>query len=393
MKTSFSKALACTLAFCGALWLMAPGVPAEEPPTLTVQWLDGYAQLSITGPVGAACQIQYLTNLAQTDAWLPLADLTLASNPQPWVDLDSPVTGQRFFRVMTVVSNPPRTNMVLIPAGSFTMGGQPDGDIPMGYPTHTVYVSAFYMDQYLVTKALWDEVKNWNDGNGYSYDHEGSGKADTHPVQTLNWWDCVKWCNARSEMAGLTPCYYNEAGLRTVYKAGTNTPYVNWSANGYRLPTEAEWEKAARGGTSGHRFSWSDTDTISQDRANYKADWNLDENGNEITWDLSYPGGFDPLFMEGWFPYTNPVDYFTPNGYGLYDMTGNVWQWCWDLLGSYPYTPQSDPHGPSWSPDRVNRGGSWDEQVIYCRVAYRGSNKPFDAVWSVGLRTVRLPDQ
>ena len=79
-------------------------------------------------------------------------------------------------------------------------------------PTHTVNVSAFFMDRYEVTKALWDEVKAWNGGNGYSYENAGLGKAPTHPVQTVNWRDSVKWCNARSEQEGLTPCYYNEVG-------------------------------------------------------------------------------------------------------------------------------------------------------------------------------------
>jgi len=84
-------------------------------------------------------------------------------------------------------------------------------------PLHTVYVSAFYMDRYEVTKALWDEVKAWNGGNGYTYESPGSGKAANHPVHTVNWRDCVKWCNARSENEGRTPCYYNEAGLTTLF--------------------------------------------------------------------------------------------------------------------------------------------------------------------------------
>jgi formylglycine-generating enzyme len=253
-------------------------------------------------------------------------------------------------------------------------------------PLHTVYVSAFYMDKYEVTKALWDTVKSWNGGNGYSYDYAGSGKASTQPVQTIDWYDCVKWCNARSQKEGLTPCYYTDSGLTVVYKTGQVAPYVKWAANGYRLPTEAEWEKAARGGASGHRFPWSDVDTITQSRANYYSYWS--GGVPYYPYDVNPTSGHHPTFNDGVYPYTSPVGYFAANGYGLYDMAGNVWDWCWDWYGAYSSGSQSDPRGPASGSDRVHRGGSWADYAINCRSASRDG---YDPTWGsiyVGFRSV-----
>jgi formylglycine-generating enzyme required for sulfatase activity len=277
--------------------------------------------------------------------------------------------------VLTVVNAPAApTGFSLIPAGSFTMGDALDG----GGVAHTVNVSAFYMAKNLVTKADWDTVRTWAISNGYSDLAVGAGKASNHPVQTVTWWDGVKYCNARSQQEGLTPVYTVSG---EVMKTGTTAPVVNWAANGYRLPTEAEWEKAARGGLSGKRFPWGDT--ISQSQANYYA-------YSGYSYDLSGAvNNYHPTYATGSQPYTSPVGSFAANGYGLYDMAGNVWQWCWDWYGSYDTSSPTDPRGVSSGSDRVFRGGGWSNFALSCRVAYRNSRHPSGTNSVIGFRVAR----
>jgi formylglycine-generating enzyme required for sulfatase activity len=283
------------------------------------------------------------------------------------------------------------SGMALIPAGSFEMGDAL-GDCALygwcGYerPVHTVYVSAFYMDRTEVTKALWDEVYQWATTHGYSFEYGAGGKAADHPAHTMTWYDSVKWCNARSQREGRSPSYYTDSVLTQVYKSGQVAPYVKWNA-GYRLPTEAEWEKAARGGLSGKRFPWGDT--ISHSQANY---YSL----ADYSYDISPTRGYHPAYNDGVYPYTSPVGSFAPNGYGLYDMAGNVWEWCWDWWdGSYySSSPGSDPRGPSSGGSyRVLRGGSWYFLAWLCRAADRNYYWPDRGDDSIGFRSVLPPGQ
>lgn len=190
----------------------------------------------------------------------------------------------------------PPPDMVLVPAGSFQMGdsfGEGDSD---ERPVHTVYVSTFYMDKYEVTKALWDEVAAWAQAHGYDIGpSDGSGKAPNHPVCNVSWYEAVKWLNARSEKEGRTPAYNTSAAKTAVYRTGqvdVQTDWVRWDT-GYRLPTEAEWERAARGGCEGHRFPWCDSDTITHSRANY-------ESSSSYSYDTSPTRGYHPDYDTGY---------------------------------------------------------------------------------------------
>ena len=248
--------------------------------------------------------------------------------------------------------------MALIPAGPFQMG---DARVVAG-PVHTVTVSAFAMDKWEVSIELWESVRAWGNAHGYDLVAGGSYSAK-HPVHSVNWFDVVKWCNARSEKEGKVPAHYVDAAMIQVYRSGEKAPAgVKWDA-GYRLPTEAEWEKAARGGVAGKLYPWG-TDEISADLANYNA---------------SNKSG------------TTPVGSYGVNGYGLFDMAGNVWEWCWDWYGDYAQTAQADPRGPSSGTLRVIRGSSYSHIAEWCNVANRDSS-PGRANY-LGFRSVLPPGQ
>jgi len=290
-----------------------------------------------------------------------------------------------FYRVKAL--GPAPADMAYIPAGSFQMGdGFTEGD-SSERPVHTVYVSAFYMDKTEVTWAKWQEVQTWAAANGYDIGSVGAGRAADHPVHTVSWYDCVKWLNARSQKESRSPCY-TVGGA--VYKAGQYDDIAcNWSANGYRLPTEAEWEKAARGGLSGKRFPWGDTITHSQ--ANYNS-------STSYAYDTSPTRGFHPSFYVGYPPYTSAAGSFATNGYGLHDMSGNVWEWCWDWFGDYPAGIVNNPRGPSspssnWGSSRVFRGGSWNYNADFCRSSYRYDVTPRGCGNNIGFRAVLPPGQ
>lgn len=293
---------------------------------------------------------------------------------------------------------------ILIPGGEFEMGchGEETGEScnPDELPVHTVYVSSFYMDVYEVTNEQYCAYLNSayaqdlievidgvvykaGDSEGYcdtttssSYSRiswDGSnfgitaGKED-HPMVMVSWYGAVAYANWLSGQHTRTPCY------------DLDTWECDFAANGYRLPTEAEWEYAARGGEHNPYYVYPWGDAIDGSNANYH-------------------GSGDP-FETGPYPWTTPVGYYdggqTPagedmaNGYGLYDMAGNVRDWCndWYDADYYDSSPYDNPQGPASGTDRVLRGGAWLTDGYYLRCAYRLGFAPDGRLNSVGFRVV-----
>ena len=222
------------------------------------------------------------------------------------------------------------------------------GTLPQSSELAGQTVAAFQIGKYEVTWGEWKSVRDWAVNNGYSDlaevgDTYPSGSADNFPVIKVSWYDVVKWSNARSEKEGLTPVYRVSG---TTYKSGEVAPTVSASANGYRLPSEKEWEWAARGGVSSQGYTYSGSNTISA------VGW-TNENSSDGT---------------------KAVGTKAANELGIYDMSGNVWEWCEDVAYS----------------NRRIRGGSWLNGAGFAAVAYRDDgNSPDHRRYYIGFRLVR----
>jgi formylglycine-generating enzyme required for sulfatase activity len=266
-----------------------------------------------------------------------------------------------------------------------------------------VTLSGFTIAKYETTWELWEEVRTWAGTHGYSIANpgrEGHGTNGTgtaaeavrklRPVTTINWRDAIVWCNAYSEMSGRDPVYYTDTGYGTVLKISTNTSGVSTEAdtavmkpgaNGYRLPTEAEWEYAGRDGNGGviSADKWAGTNAEGS-LGTYA--WYYDNSSNPGTGNSAYGA--------------HPVGTKNPNSKGLYDMTGNVWEWCWDwhnidvTNNDAAYgSPVTNPAGPSVAGSyRVVRGGSWDNFASFCALSSRNNGSPDHRSNFFGFRVV-----
>jgi len=315
-------------------------------------------------------------------------------------------------RLATDFSVPP--DMVYIPDGSFLMGDSFGEGEPDELPVHLVTLDAFFMGKYEITNGQYCEYLNSAIGSGsiyvtngkvygtgndrvyfdtstsssysqieyngsiFSVRTKGGRDMSNDPVVMVNWYGAFAYCNWRSQQEGREQCY----------DLATATFICDFSKKGYRLPTEAEWEYAARGGLSGKRFPLGDTITHSQ--ANYRS-------SSLYSYDISPTRDFHPTWDDdGIYPYTSPVGSFAPNGFGLYDVTGNVWEWCNDWYSDtyYQTSPTNNPTGPEFTSYRVVRGGAWGGLAYDCRAAHRcylfSPNPRYNYL---GFRVVLKPEQ
>ena len=223
------------------------------------------------------------------------------------------------------VKTQPGTKMVLLPGGTFIMGDESEVDSK----PHEVSVSPFFIDAHLVTQEQYEALME---------DNPSRWKGSKNPVEQVRWSDAVRYCNARSEAEGLQPCY------------DLTTWECDFSANGYRLPTEAEWEYACRAGTKTTYF-FGDEPSKLKDYA-----WFEDNSGGK----------------------PQPVGQKPANPWGLYDMCGNVWEWCEDFykVDYYQESPKDNPRGPKTGETKVVRGGAWKFSAECCRSGYRYNEDP-----------------
>ena len=355
MEKNIEKAAKLAAIFC----FLVPGAHAQNV-TITSFHING--QLSWTNAVDSNALYRIEWASQAEGPWHRTFDNIGSIDGHMHEGFTVPVP--MLYRVV-MATNPPPEGMAWIDGGAVALGQS--GILG---PVHTNFISGFWMDATEVRYGKWREVHDWAITNGYDFDHPGAGKANNHPVHSVYWYDCVKWCNARSQFEGLRPCYYVDSDFSGIYQTGTlaiSNSWVDWTANGYRLPTEAEWEKAARGGRQGRLFPWGG-DTIQHTRANYYATTNL------FSYDVNPTDGYHPDAESGDYPYTTPVGCLAGNGYGLHDMAGNVWEWCWDWSGGYSAAYVIDPRGPENGRFRVLRGGAWDVLANDARVAQRVNN-------------------
>jgi len=254
--------------------------------------------------------------------------------------------------------------MIRIPGGTFQMGEDLVGTDDVK-PVHAVTLSAFSMSKYPVTQEQYEAVMGMNPSEFKSNPASGEVQGK-RPVENVTWYDAVEFCNKLSIVEGLQAVYtITNRSPSAGYPIKSANVTADFNKNGYRLPTEAQWEYAAKGGNpnaagwKGYMYSGSN-------------------NIGDVAWYESNSGGK-----------THEVGKKKPNGLGLYDMSGNVWEWCWDLYGDYTNAVQTDPKGASSGSDRVLRGGFWGNSAGSVRSTFRVDYYPYSYSNGIGFRLAR----
>jgi len=244
-------------------------------------------------------------------------------------------------REKRMASNLTSHGLIFVEGGTFKMGSNNVEDDEQ--PEHQVNVSSFYISKYAINQIEYKEIIGKN---------PSSFKGNRNPVERASWYDAIRYCNRRSELEGKTPCY----------KINGDDVLCNFNVNGYRLPTEAEWEYAAYGGIKSQNYEFSGSN-----------------NEGDVAWYKSNSGGK-----------TQPSGLKASNELGLYDMSGNVWEWCWDWYSNkyYASSPSINPRGPSFGECRVLRGGSWHNLVKSLKIAKRGQGIQSNTYDDTGFRVV-----
>ncbi len=350
------------LAVCLGTVLTGAALAASgsQPMELNIQMIPG---IWINGPTGAV-SIEYTTNLDQTTGWAMLATVQATNSPYFYIDASATNAAKRFYRVAGESSspiNPDPQHLVWITAGTFTMGSpatEKDRNSNEGPQTVVTITKGFWMAKYETTQGEYQSVM----GSNPSY---FTGDLQ-RPVEQVSWSDATNYCGKlteRERAAGRLPAGYE-----------------------YRLPTEAEWEYACRAGTM-TRFSYGDDpgNTSLKDYA-----WYVDNSYATI----KPPGVSEDYFGDGHYYTTHPVGKKLPNAWGLYDMHGNVWEWCQDWYADLlPGGSVSDPRGPNTGSYRVDRGGGWGHYSWRCRSACRDNDWPVLRHYALGFRPVLAPGQ